>query len=86
MAVKGILQNVMTTPASSPDLNPIENAWASMKYYVQTVAKPRTKDQRIEVIRQFWSSLTTAQCGRYIDNIHKVLPGVVLNYGEVSGY
>lgn len=51
MTEKGILNNVMTTPASSPDLNPIENVWASMKYYLQTVAKPRTKDQLIQGIR-----------------------------------
>lgn len=24
----------------TPDLNPIENVWASMKYYPKTVAKP----------------------------------------------
>ena len=86
MAEKGMLQNVMTTPASSPDLNPIENVWASMKYYLQTVAKPRTKDQLIQGIRDFWGSLSTAQCGRYIDHIHKVIPVIVLNDGEASGF
>ena len=86
MGEKGILRNVMTTPASSPDQNPIENVWASMKYYLQTVAKPRTKDQLIEGIRHIWSSLTTAQCGRYMVHIHKVLPVVVLNDGEASRY
>ena len=54
MPEKGKLQNVMTTPVSSPDLNPIENVWASMKYYLQTMAKPRTKDQLIWGIRYFW--------------------------------
>lgn len=86
MTKKGILNNVMTTPASSPDLNPIENVWASMKYYLQTVAKPRTKDQLIQGIKEFWETLSTPQCVRYIDHIHKVIPYVVLNRGEASGY
>lgn len=86
MAEKGILDNVMTTPASSPDLNPIENVWASMKYYLQTVAKPRTKDQLTQGIKAFWETLSTPQCIRYIDHIHKVIPNVVLNRGEASGY
>lgn len=86
MAEKGILDNVMTTPASSPDLNPIVNVWASMKYYLQTVAKPRTKDQLIQGIKAFWETLSTPQCERYIDHIHKVIPYVVLNRGEASGY
>lgn len=86
MTEKGILNNVMTTPASSPDLNPIENVWASIKYYLQIVAKPRTKDQRIQGIKEFWETLSTPQCVRYIDHIHKVIPYVVLNRGEASGY
>jgi transposase len=86
MAQNGMADKVMTTPASSPDLNPIENVWASMKYYLQTVAKPRTKDQLVQGIKCFWDSLTKQQCGRYIVHIHKVIPYVVLNDGEASGF
>lgn len=83
---RGILDCVMKTPASFPDLNPIENVWASLKYYLQTVSKPRTRDQLVDGIQNFWLSLTKKQCGRYIDHIHKVMPYVVLNSGEASGF
>ncbi|KAK3107730.1 hypothetical protein FSP39_020962 [Pinctada imbricata] len=77
-----ILQNVMETPASSPDLNPIENVWSTMKYHLQTYVKPKTKDELVNGIASFWSTLTTADCTKYINHIHRVIPHVVLNNGE----
>ena len=81
MEENGVLENVMETPASSPDINPIEMVWSSMKQYLQRVVKPRVKKELIDGIRAFWETLTPQKCGRYIDNVHKVLPVVVLNSG-----
>lgn len=57
MMEKGMLDSVMKTPASSPDLNPIENVWATMKYHLQTHVKPRTKEELVGGIRSFWGAL-----------------------------
>lgn len=86
MEDNGILDHIMKTPASSPDLNPIENVWASMKQYLSNVHKPRTRDELVGGIKAFWASLTAAQCGRYIDHIHRVIPYIVLNKGDASGF
>lgn len=86
MEDNGILDHIMNTPASSPDLNPIENVWASMKQYLSKIHKPRTRDELVGGIKAFWASLTAEQCGRYIDHIHRVIPYIVLNKGDASGF
>ncbi|CAC5397765.1 unnamed protein product [Mytilus coruscus] len=86
MEENDILNNVMETPASSPDLNPIENLWSTLKYYLQTVVKPKKKAELIAGIRKFWMDLSATACGKYIDHIHRVIQYVVLNEGAPSRF
>lgn len=76
----------MKTPASSPDINPIENVWAAMKLYLTKTVKPKKKEELVAGIRDFWNGLSANDCQKFIDHIHKVIPPVVLNSGEQSGY
>ena len=41
------------TPESL-DLNPIENMWHELKEYIRREVKPRTKDELVEGIKEFW--------------------------------
>ena len=50
--------NWWKTPPESPDLNPIENVWASLKYYLRYQYKPRDLQSLIDGILCFWNSLT----------------------------
>ena len=77
----GILDSVMVTPASSPDLNPIENVWAALKDHLHRNVKPRTKDELVEGTVNWWELLTPQKCSKYIDHIHPVIPQVILNSG-----
>ncbi|CAG2256104.1 unnamed protein product [Mytilus edulis] len=86
MTEKNMLNNVMECPASSPDINVIENVWASMKYYLESTVKPKLKEELVNGIKQFWENLSAEQCARYIDHIHRVLPVVVLNDGGPSEF
>ena len=74
----GISDKVMVTPASSPDLNPLENVWSSTKDYIQRRVKPKTKDEHVRGIMEFWETLSVEKCRTYIYHIHKVMPVVVL--------
>ena len=86
MTEKGIIDSVMVTPASSPDINPIENVWSTMKDFLQREIKPKTKQQLVDGIIAYWDTLTTSKCRTFIDHIHKVMPVVVLNSGNATDY
>ena len=74
------------TPPESPDLNPIELIWGSLKQYLRNTFKPNNLDELKQGIQQFWNSLTPAVCQKYISHINKVIPKIVEVKGEPSGY
>ena len=74
------------TPPESPDLNPIENVWGSMKQFLRTTYKPHNLESLKAGIQQFWNTLTPDVCRRYINHLHKVVPKVIEVQGEPSGY
>lgn len=78
--------NHWKTPPESPDLNPIENLWATLKYHIQRRVKPRNQQQLIKAIQEFWDSVTPAMCNKYIDHLYKVVPKVIEVKGRASGY
>lgn len=81
---KGI--NWWRTPASSPDLNPIENVWGSLKQHLRTNVKPKSIEQLKAGVREYWQILTPAVCQRYVRHLKKVIPKVIQENGGPSGY
>ena len=81
---KGI--NWWPTPAESPDINPIELVWGSMKEAVRN-HKPRTLQQLQDAIKHYWGTRMTPEvCSNYISHIHRVLPVVVAVKGQATGH
>ena len=62
------------TPPESPDLNPIENVWGSLKQFLRTQYKPKNLEHLKTGTQQFWATLTPAICRSYINHLHKVMP------------
>ena len=50
--------NFINHPSSSPDLNPIENVWAMLKYRLRTLPKrPTTKEALFIKCQEIWKSI-----------------------------
>ena len=69
-------------------LNPIENLWHELKEYVRRVTKPKTKDELVAGIVEFWETVDVAKCKKYIHvgHLKKVVPKVIEMYGGSTGY
>ncbi len=74
------------TPPESPDLNPIENVWGSMKTYLRDNVKPHNQETLIGGIRDFWKMLTPDVCRKYVGHLKKVVPKVMEEKGGLSGF
>ena len=78
--------NWWRTLPESPDMNPIENLWHEMKEYLRREVKPKTKQELITGIEQFWETVTGEKCRKYIRHLQKVIPKVIELNGAATGY
>ena len=80
--------NWWRTPPESPDLNPIEDLWHELKFYLESRVKPRTKEELVHGIKKFWVKKVTPQkCAKYIDHVlHKAIPAVVEAQGAATQF
>ena len=74
------------TPPESPDLNPIENLWHKLKEFIHGEVKPKSKDEMVSGIEEFWDSVSGEKCRKYIRHLHKVVPKATEVGGEATGY
>ena len=74
------------TPPESPDANLIENLWHEQKEFIRRETKPRNKQELIEGITKFWSTVDKEKCTKYIRHLHKVIPKIIELDGSATGY
>ena len=75
------------TPAECPDLNPIENPWHELKEFLRQEFKPKTKDELVSGIQQFWTKrVMVEKCRKYIVHLRKEVPKVIAHEGRPTGY
>ena len=67
-------------------MNPIENMWHELKEYIRREAKPRTKDELVKGISDFWATVDAAKCKKYVGHLRKVVPKVIEFDGAATSY
>ena len=78
--------NWWPTPASSADVNPIEQVWRELKYYIARHVKLLSKKELVKGICLFWKErMTAAKCAKYIAHTHDVLLKIIEKEGGITG-
>ena len=76
---------VLSWPANSPDLNPIENLWDIVKRKLRD-ARPNTLDELKAAIEASWASIRPQQCHRLIASMPRRIEAVISAKGFPTKY
>ena len=83
-AIRGI--NTLPTPANSPDMNPIEKVWYSLKHFIYQRRIPSTEAELINNIDAYWHAKVSADfCRRFIHNLETdIYPNIIEARGHYA--
>jgi len=69
-------------PASSPDLNPIENLWSILKERIaRHLPRPSTHEAMKEAILEEWDHISEQELERIVDSLPNRIQQVIENHG-----
>ena len=77
--------NVLEWPSQSPDLNPIENLWRTLKLRVME-RKPKNLVQLEDYCQEEWAKITAEECNKLVENYNKRLMKVIKAKGHTIDY
>lgn len=77
--------DVLSWPANSPDLNPIENLWGIVKRKMANL-RPSNKAELKTAIETTWATITPAQCHKLISSMPRRVQAVIDAGGAPTKY
>ncbi|TXT04803.1 hypothetical protein VHUM_04071 [Vanrija humicola] len=84
---KGAGMRYLNHPSSSPDLNPIEHAWALLKRMINELPRrPTTIDELFEVAARLWMEIPQEKLNNMVRSMGERLRAVRLNRGGPTKY
>ncbi|MBW0467667.1 hypothetical protein O181_007382 [Austropuccinia psidii MF-1] len=73
-------------PAHSPDLNPIENIWKSVKSQISKLNQPQTLDELKHAIQALWDDLHYGILNDYLQSMPRRIQMVIDQCGGPTLY
>lgn len=77
--------NILSWPAQSPDLNPIENLWADVERGLK-MKNPRNMDEHFQNIKEVWQLIPPSRCRTLVESLPKRLADVIRYKGYPTKY
>ena len=77
--------NVLLRPSKSPDLNPIENLWRTLKRNILARKSRNIKEIELVAIDE-WSKIPQNTCSNLVINYNKLLNELVKSKGFAMDY
>lgn len=77
--------NVLSWPAQSPDLNPIENLWQEVKVALRGKISTN-KDTLWSLVEEAWKAIPRAKCQKLVDSMPRRCMAVINSKGFATKY
>lgn len=76
---------VLQWPSQSPDLNPIENLWRTLKNAIH-LRDPRNIHDLKMICKEEWAKISKESCNKLVKNYRKRLEAAIANNGYATKY